>query len=123
MQEKVIIFGEFPPNTHTGISICNQMVSEVLSNANYSVHKIEEYSWSKRNFNKIIHLIGIYLKVLKILLKNKTSVLYFNLPLSATAMLKIAPIIGFFRLFSRNWLTRDKPEEKPSKSRCPTCVS
>ncbi len=101
MQKEVLILGEFPPNTHTGISICNKMVSEVLSLEEYSINIVEEFSWNKSCFNIAFHFASIYLNVFKILVKKKIDVIYFNLPLSAPAMLKIAPAIMLVRLISQ----------------------
>lgn len=101
MEKNILIYGEFPPNTHTGISICNQMVKDILSNTEQAIEQVEEDSWSKNAFQKISHHFFNYFKVLRLVLGKPFSIFYFNLPLSVFAMFKIMPIILIVRTCSR----------------------
>lgn len=86
---KIVIWGEFPPNTHTGISICNQMIYTFLSDAGQQIEIVEEYSWNKNLFQKIRHNIHNYNRIIKLINKKKPTIFYYTIPLSLLGLLKI----------------------------------
>ncbi|KPK84755.1 MAG: hypothetical protein AMS27_09120 [Bacteroides sp. SM23_62_1] len=96
----ILIWGEFPPNTHTGVSISNQTVLHFLQSENISPIIIEEYSWNKKNIGKVFHFLRLYLKVIRIICKKKIKIFYFTLPLSVSGGFKFLAILPVIKLLS-----------------------
>lgn len=97
----IIVFGEYFPNTKTGVSLSNYKIHRFLFSRGVHAIKIEEYSWNKPHIIKVLHYLGIYFKVIITISTAKVDVFYFNIPMSFMAMLKIAPVISFVTLFSK----------------------
>jgi len=96
----ILIWGEFPPNTHTGVSISNQTVLNHLHAENIFPIIIEEYSWNKKNFRKIFHYLNLYCKLFRIICRKRIKIFYFTLPLSVLGELKFLVILPIVKLLS-----------------------
>ena len=98
---KILIWGEFPPNTHTGISVSNELIYTILKTENIPVIVIEENTWNNKAFKKIKNLFKNYIQIIKVVLTQNIKILYFNFPLSRAGLFKIMFILPFIKLFSR----------------------
>lgn len=87
-QKNILIWGEFPPNTTTGISVSNQNIRKILEKHGFTVSTIEEYTWDKNILIKILHLIHKNIKVLIKALSRKIDIYYFTISLSWFGLLK-----------------------------------
>ncbi|QKG80217.1 glycosyltransferase family 4 protein [Tenuifilum thalassicum] len=86
----VLIVGDFPPATHTGISMVNAMVHDILAENGKLVQVIDESAWSYKGFVRIAkYLFGSHLRLLKYLLSSKTRYVYLNVPLSFAGELRL----------------------------------
>lgn len=99
--KKILIWGEFPPNTHTGISISNQLIVNHLLQEKQNTKIIEEYSWNKKSIAKIFHNLSNYIQIIWATIRFKPEIVYFTLPLSTFSLLKVFLPIGFIHLFSK----------------------
>lgn len=100
MMKKLLILGEFPPKTRTGVSISNQRVFDLFSNEQCQIEKIEEYSWDKKKISVIFHYIQIYFRLAVSCVRAKFDIFYFTIPLSVFAQLKILPGILIVKLLN-----------------------
>lgn len=100
-RKNILIWGEFPPKTITGISISNQNIGAILEKHGFLVSNLEEYSWNKNILVKILHLIQQNLKVLVIAISNKIDIFYFTISLSVFGLFKVMVMILPFYIFSR----------------------
>lgn len=97
---KILIWGEFPPNTVTGISVSNQYIYNILKDGKFNVEIIEEYSWNKSSLGKINSLLKNSFTLTRKSLSEKIQILYFNIPLSIFGLIKILLMLIPFRFFS-----------------------
>jgi len=100
LEGDILIWGEFPPNTHTGVSVSNQNVLNTLNAENISPVIIEEYSWNKNNIRKVFHYINLYCKLFMIIYRKRIKIFYFTLPLSVLGELKFLVILPVVKLLS-----------------------
>ncbi len=96
----IIIWGEFPPNTLTGISVSNNLISGILEKEGCHIIQVEENTWDKKLLSKIGDLLHNYLKICYALIHKKIHVLYVNLPLSIFGLLKIIIVLFLARVLS-----------------------
>lgn len=92
------MWGEFPPNTHNGISVSNKMIFDILQDQFRDIAVVEENAWNKKFVGKIIHFIKNYFRVSAYLLKNKNGILYFNLPLSTAGLFRLLIFLPVARM-------------------------
>lgn len=97
---EILIWGEFPPNTNTGVSVSNQTVLIFLNLENIFPIVIEEYSWNKKNLTKLFHYLNIYVKLFRIVCKKKIKIFYFTLPLSVYGGLKFLTFLPVVKILS-----------------------
>ena len=95
---RIIMWGEFPPNTHNGISVSNKMIFDILQDQFRDIAVVEENAWNKKFVGKIIHFIKNYFRVSAYLLKNKNGILYFNLPLSTAGLFRLLIFLPVARM-------------------------
>jgi len=100
-KKKILIWGEFPPKTTTGISISNQAIYNILLDADFTINVIEEFTWNKSPLTKIMSLCLSKLSVLYKSLFTKTDLFYFTISLSVFGLFKVIAMILPFYLFSR----------------------
>ncbi|MBN2349905.1 MAG: glycosyltransferase [Bacteroidales bacterium] len=98
---EILMWGEFPPNTQTGVSICNQMVAEYFREKQIPIRIIEEFSWNKNYFKKAAHYFKNYFFLVKLLLNSKIGIFYFTLPLSFFGNIKFLIILLLVKIFSK----------------------
>ncbi len=96
----LLIWGEFLPNTQTGISISNSSIIGLLEEQKKTILLIEEFSWKLSSFQKIIHHFNLLFKHIKILVKYNPKHFYFNIPLSNLGLFKLLLILPVARLFT-----------------------
>ena len=104
-KRKILICGEFPPATITGISVSNQQISNLLKNEEFVVDYIEENTWNKNIIGKCLQLFQIHIKVLGKSLFQRYDIFYYNIPLSVFGLLKDIFLILPFSLFSNKNIT------------------
>lgn len=99
LKEKVdvLILGEFPPNTFTGISMVNQSVFDILIENGFTVRKIDESVWNLSSISKAFWYVNRYAILLKCLLHSRIEILYTNFPIS---------VFGLVRFLLVCWLTK-----------------
>ncbi len=101
----VLIVGDFPPNTHTGISMVNALVRDILSGYGNIVKIIDESAWSHKGLKRVFHyLVGSHLRLLLFLFKNRVKYVYLNIPLSFAGELRLLATCLICRIFSFNSL-------------------
>ncbi len=94
----ILIWGEFPPGTQTGISILNDKIYNILKEENIPVFIVEESAWNKNSVGKIIFYMKNYLRLINTVRK-KVRIVYFVFPLSVGGLIKrllIWPVVKFF---------------------------
>ncbi|GEM_PF-456970 len=97
----VLIIGDFPPATHTGISMVNSMVRDILVNEGKSVQIIDESAWIYRGLMRIFHyILGSHLKLITLLIKSKPNYLYLNIPLSSAGQVRLFITNAIIKIFS-----------------------
>ncbi|MGE0078238.1 MAG: glycosyltransferase family 4 protein [Bacteroidales bacterium] len=96
----LIIWGDFPPKTHTGISIVNSMIFEILVNNNLNVIKVEESFWMHSFGRKLLRYAGSFFKIIGIIIFRCVHKLYFNIPLSVFGLIKLKFILFIIRIIS-----------------------
>lgn len=96
----LIIWGDFPPKTHTGISVVNQMVFEILVSNNLNVIKVEESFWMYSFWGKLFQYLGSSLKLIGIIIFRRVCKLYFNIPLTISGLNKLNFILSIIRIIS-----------------------
>jgi len=104
-KRKILICGEFPPATITGISVSNQQIFNLLKNDGLVVDCIEEITWNKNIIGKCLQLFQIHFKVLGKSLFQRYDIFYYNIPLSVFGLLKDIFLILPFSLFSNKTTT------------------
>jgi len=96
----VVIWGDFPPKTHTGISMVNAMVENILLQQGKSIIRIDESVWQCSSLKKIVLYLILAVKLFKTLILKRCRILYFNLPLSRFGLLKLSFLLPIIRLVS-----------------------
>ncbi|RPH34414.1 MAG: glycosyltransferase [Bacteroidales bacterium] len=96
----VVIWGDFPPKTQTGISMVNAMVEKTLLQQGKSIIKIDESVWQYSLMRKIILYLALALKLFKTIISKKCRILYFNFPLSRFGLIKLSFLLPLIRLIS-----------------------
>ncbi len=94
----ILIWGEFPPETQTGISILNDKIYKILKEENIPVFIVVESAWNKNSVGKIIFYMKNYLRLINTIRK-KIRIVYFVFPLSVGGLIKrllIWPIVKIF---------------------------
>jgi len=99
--KNILIWGEFPPKTITGISVSNQSIRKILEKHGYIVHTEEEYSWDKNSLLKILHLLYKNIKILIKAVSKQFDIYYFTISLSWFGLLKAFLFIIPFSVFSK----------------------
>lgn len=98
----LLIVGDFPPATHTGISLVNALVRDILIENGRIVHVIDESAWNYRGFARLLrYLLGSHLKLFLYLLKAKPRYVYLNVPLSFVGELRLLFTCLIVKVFSR----------------------
>ncbi|HOM66389.1 MAG TPA: glycosyltransferase family 4 protein [Ignavibacteriales bacterium] len=101
-QFDVLIVGDFPPATHTGISMVNALVRDVLTEHNKRVCIIDESAWIYKGIKRAIHyIVGSHLTLVKVLWKSKTKYIYLNIPLSFAGQIRLLIACLIVKIFSR----------------------
>lgn len=101
----VLIVGDFPPNTHTGISMVNALVRDILSGHGKIVETIDESAWSHKGLKRVFHyLVGSHIRLFLFLIKNRVKYVYLNIPLSFAGQLRLLSTCLICRVFSFNSL-------------------
>lgn len=97
----VLIVGDFPPNTHTGISMVNALVRDILSGHGKIVETIDESAWSHKGLKRVFHyMAGSHFRLFLFLIKNRVTYVYLNIPLSLAGQLRLFSTCLICRLFS-----------------------
>lgn len=97
----VLIVGDFPPATHTGISMVNALVRDILIEQGRAVHIIDESAWVYKGIKRAIHyLLGSHFSLLKFLLSSRTKYVYLNIPLSVAGQLRLLISCIIVKVFS-----------------------
>jgi len=97
----VLILGDFPPATHTGISMVNALVRDILNEQGRAVHIIDESAWVYKGIKRALHyLLGSHFSLLKFLLSYRTKYVYLNIPLSAAGQVRLFLTCLWVKLFS-----------------------
>jgi len=100
-QIDVLIVGDFPPATHTGISMVNALVRDILIEHGRAVNIIDESAWIYKGVKRAIHyLIGSHLSLIKFLLSSKTKYVYLNIPLSVAGQHRLLISCIIVKMFS-----------------------
>jgi len=100
MTREILIWGEFPPRTSTGISISNQMVLKFLKARGQYPRVLEEYSWNKKHLDKLAHVLGLNFSLLKCIIHKRPDIFYFSFPLSVFGELKFLLPLLSLKIFS-----------------------
>ena len=103
---EILIWGEFLPNTHSGISVSNQTLLYNLHLENLFPIQIEEYSWNKKNFKKLLHYLQIYFKLYKTICQKNIRIFYFSLPLSVLGGLKFLIVLPIIKILSKKTIIK-----------------
>ena len=103
---EILIWGEFLPNTHSGISVSNQTLLYFLHSENIFPIKIEEYSWNKKNFTKLLHYLQIYFKLYKTIYRKNIRIFYFSLPLSVLGGIKFLIVLPIIKILSKKTIIK-----------------
>jgi glycosyltransferase involved in cell wall biosynthesis len=103
---EILIWGEFLPTTHTGISVSNQILLHYLHSEHISPIQIEEYSWNKKNYKKLLHYFHLYCKVFKTICQNKIRIFYFTLPQSVLGGIKFLLILPVIKIISKKTIVK-----------------
>ncbi len=96
----VLIWGDFPPRTHTGISMINHLVETILLQNGKIIAKVDESAWRFSSARKIAHYLFCGLKLIGILATSRVRILYFNLTLSRIGLLKLLFILPLIKIVS-----------------------
>jgi len=104
-KRKILLWGEFPPATVTGISVSNQQIYTLLKNDGWNVGCIEEYTWNKNIVRKCLFLLQTCFKILSKSIFHRYNIFYYNIPLSVFGLLKIIFLVLPFSLFSNKTTT------------------
>lgn len=100
--DHILFWGELPPYTLSGISLSNQQILNILTEEGFEVCILEEKSWKKSSFGKILYYLFLYLKLLLKLLFKPFDVFYYTIPVSLSGLRKFQPVILIARLFRSN---------------------
>lgn len=96
----VVIWGDFPPQTHTGISMVNVMVENVLQCEGRTIVRVDESAWRLSFVRKVFHYFLCAVKLFDVLILNRCKILYYNLPLSRFGLLKLFLLLPLVRIVS-----------------------
>lgn len=97
----VLILGDFPPATHTGISMVNALVRDILIAANKSVYIIDESAWKYKGIKRTIRYVAeSHFQLIRLLLVSKVKYVYLNMPLSVAGQLRLFLSCLWVKLFS-----------------------
>ena len=89
-QIDILIVGDFPPATHTGISMVNALVCDILVAQNKIVQVIDESAWAYRGIKRIFrYLFSSHFTLVKVLLSYKPKYVYLNIPLSFAGQMRL----------------------------------
>mgnify|MGYP003876159653 CR=1 FL=1 len=98
----VLIVGDFPPATHTGISMINALVRDILIEHNKRVYIIDESAWIYKGIKRAIHyIVGSHLSLVKVLWNSRTKYTYINIPLSFAGQSRLLIACLIVKIFSR----------------------
>jgi len=99
----VLIVGDFPPSTHTGISMVNALVRNILAKQGKSVCTIDESAWMHKGFKRVTHYVfGSHFQLIAFLLKSKSDYVYLNIPLSFAGQLRLLSTCFLVRILSNH---------------------
>lgn len=99
----VLIVGDFPPSTHTGISMVNALVRNILAKQGKSVYAIDESAWIHKGLKRVIHYVfGSHFQLIAFLLKSKSDYVYLNIPLSLAGQLRLLSTCFMVRTLSNH---------------------
>jgi glycosyltransferase involved in cell wall biosynthesis len=101
MNRRLLIWGEFPPQTQTGVSISNQLVADVLSEEGFSVKRFREHSWEKGGLTKVFYYLGFSGKLIFHAVFHHYDILYTPIPLSLQGLIKLLVVLPWLKL--SNW--------------------
>ena len=96
----ILMWGEFPPGTQTGVSVCNEMVLRILKESNIPVFIIDECAWGKNAIWKTFYYLRNYIKLIKTVFNHKIKIVYFVFPLSIGGLIKRFLIWPFLKILS-----------------------
>lgn len=99
----MLIVGDFPPTTFTGISMVNSMVKEILEGKGQNVIAVDESAWKLKGLSRIFHYFSGYISVARPLVGSRVEILYTNIPLSRLGLLRLIMLCILCRLLS--WKT------------------
>lgn len=98
----LLIVGDFPPATHTGISMVNALVRDILTQRGKYVYAIDESAWNYKGFFRVIrYILGSHLRLIAFLLRSKPRYVYLNVPLSFAGELRLLMSCLIVKTFSR----------------------
>lgn len=100
LQKSVIILGEFPPNTYTGISMVNQSVFEILTKSGFLVQKVDESVWQLGGISKTVRYLRNYAELIRKLRRKNIDVFYTNFPLSILGLMRLLFVSCFIKFKS-----------------------
>jgi len=99
----VLVVGDFPPRTFTGISMVNALVKGMLEAKGKIVVAIDESAWRLKGLGRIFHYFSRYVDVARPLVSCRVEILYTNIPLSRFGLLRLILLCFFARIIS--WKT------------------
>lgn len=105
MKNRILIWGELPPKTITGISVSNQYIITILENNDFDVDLVEEFTWNKNVFVKIIRLLKAHFLILRKTILSPPDTYYYNISLSLFGLIKAIFFIFPVFLFSKKTMT------------------
>lgn len=86
----ILIVGDFPPATHTGISMVNALVRDILLGQNKIVRVIDESAWAYSGIKRVFrYLFSSYFSLTRVLLNSKPKYVYLNIPLSFAGQIRL----------------------------------
>lgn len=99
-QVDLLILGDFPPKTLTGISLVNERVHSALLLQGWNVLIIDESAWSYGPAGRFLCYTRRYLKLIRIFLSFRVKRLYLNIPLSHFGLLRLHLVLFLTKCFS-----------------------
>lgn len=98
----ILIVGDFPPATHTGISMVNALVRDILVGHNKIVQVIDESAWAYRGIKRAFrYLFSSHFTLVRVLLSYKPKYVYLNIPLSLAGQVRLLLTCFIVKIFSR----------------------
>lgn len=86
MNKGLLMWGEFPPRTQTGVSISNEMIYRYLGKFFKDIFILEEFAWKKNAIQKIMYYLRNNVKLFRLVHKHNIGTIYFVFPLSRAVL-------------------------------------